>query len=131
MSRAMRSAPCVVSVADHTGWAHLVCVAARGRTPAVIERRRVTLIEAGLPTQPYEHDTMAMLWWWRRWRERGGGGCVCVCVWGSSRLSSARARARSGRWRLAAELWRARLGLRARARGARLAARGGGGSARL
>jgi hypothetical protein len=49
-----------VSVADHTGWAHLVCVAANGRVPAVIERRRVTLIDRGLPTQPYEHDTVAM-----------------------------------------------------------------------
>jgi histone H3/H4 len=28
--------------------------------PEVIERRRVTLIERGLPTQPYEHDTRAM-----------------------------------------------------------------------
>jgi len=49
-----------VSVAEHTGWAHLVCVAAHGRVPAVIERRRVTLIDPGLPTQPYEHDTMAL-----------------------------------------------------------------------
>ena len=55
MSRA-----CVVSVAEHTGWAHLVCVAAHGRVPTVIERRRVTLIDRGLPTQPYEHDTLAM-----------------------------------------------------------------------
>jgi hypothetical protein len=60
VSRAVRSAPCVVSVAEHTGWAHLVCVAAHGRVPAVIDRRRVTLIDPGLPTQPYEHDTMAM-----------------------------------------------------------------------
>jgi len=60
VSRAVRRAPCVVSVAEHTGWAHLVCVAAHGRVPAVIERRRVTLIDPGLPTQPYEHDTMAM-----------------------------------------------------------------------
>jgi hypothetical protein len=60
MSRVVRRAPCVVSVAEHTGWAHLVCVAAHGRVPAVIERRRVTLIDPGLPTQPYEHDTMAM-----------------------------------------------------------------------
>jgi hypothetical protein len=57
---AMKRAPCVVSVADHTGWAHLVCVSARGTVPEVVERRRVTLIEPGLPTQPYEHDTMAM-----------------------------------------------------------------------
>ena len=56
----MRGAPCVVSVAEHTGWAHLVCVAASGRMPAVIERRRVTLIDSGLPRQPYEHDSTAM-----------------------------------------------------------------------
>ena len=56
----MRPAPCVVSVADHTGWAHLVCVAARGNVPAVIARRRVALIDKGLPTLPYEHETTAM-----------------------------------------------------------------------
>jgi len=54
------TAPCVVSVAEHTGWAHLVCVAARGGVPEVVERRRVTLIDAGLPTQPYEHDSRTM-----------------------------------------------------------------------
>ena len=56
----MRSAPCVVSVAEHTGWAHVVCVAVRDRAPAVIERRRVALIDRGLPTLPYHHDTTAM-----------------------------------------------------------------------
>jgi hypothetical protein len=56
----MRGAPCVVSVAEHTGWAHLVCVAAPGRVPAVIERRRVTLIDPGLPKMPYEHESTAM-----------------------------------------------------------------------
>ncbi len=56
----IRPVPCVVSVAEHTGWAHLVCVAAHGNVPAVIERRRVALIEPGLPTMPYEHDTSAM-----------------------------------------------------------------------
>jgi hypothetical protein len=56
----MKTSPCVVSVAEHTGWAHLVCVAARTSVPEVIERRRVTLIDRGLPTQPYEHDTMVM-----------------------------------------------------------------------
>jgi hypothetical protein len=49
-----------VSVADHTGWAHVVCVAAQENVPAVIERRRITLIDPGLPTQPYEHDTTAL-----------------------------------------------------------------------
>ena len=56
----MTPAPCVVSVADHAGWAHLVCVAAHGHVPAVIERRRVALIDRGLPILPYEHDTTAM-----------------------------------------------------------------------
>ena len=56
----MRAEPCVVSVAEHTGWAHLVCVVARGNVPAVIARRRVALIDQGLPTMPYEHDTTAM-----------------------------------------------------------------------
>jgi hypothetical protein len=56
----MKDASCVVSVAEHTGWAHLVCVAAPGRVPAVIARRRVTLIDSGLPRQPYEHDSVGM-----------------------------------------------------------------------
>ena len=56
----MRPAPCVLSVAEHTGWAHIVCVAARGNVPAVIARRRVALIDKGLPTLPYEHETTAM-----------------------------------------------------------------------
>jgi hypothetical protein len=56
----MRPAPCVVSVAEHTGWTHVVCVAARGNVPAVIARRRVALIDNGLPTMPYEHETTAM-----------------------------------------------------------------------
>ena len=50
----------MVSVAEHTGWAHLVCVAAPGLVPAVIERRRVTLIDPGVPTMPYEHDSTAL-----------------------------------------------------------------------
>jgi hypothetical protein len=56
----MRGVPCVVSVAEHTGWAHLVCLAAPGLVPAVIARRRVTLIDSGLPRQPYEHDSTVL-----------------------------------------------------------------------
>ena len=56
----VRPSPCVVSVAEHIGWAHLVCVAAHGHVPAVIARRRVVLIDQGLPTMPYEHETTAM-----------------------------------------------------------------------
>src|SRR4051812_25337198 len=56
----MRPTPCVVSAAEHAGWAHLVCVAAPANVPAVIERRRVTLIAEGLPTMPYHHESIGM-----------------------------------------------------------------------
>jgi hypothetical protein len=47
-------------VAEHAGWANLVCVAAPGNVPAVVERRRVTTMDPGVPTQPYHHDSLAM-----------------------------------------------------------------------
>ena len=56
----MNATPCVVSVADHAGWAHVVCVAAPANIAAVVERRRIALIDAGLPTLPYEHDTVGL-----------------------------------------------------------------------
>lgn len=56
----MKGAPCIVSVAEHAGWAYLVCVAAVRRLPVVIERRRVRTIDAGLPNQPYHHESIGM-----------------------------------------------------------------------
>ena len=56
----MASAPVVVGVADHNGWAALVCVSVRDGLPEVIDRRRVELIEPGLPALPYEHETIGM-----------------------------------------------------------------------
>ena len=56
----MRAVPCVVSVAEHAGWAHVVCVAMAGNVPAVIERRRITLIDAGVPRMPYHHESIGM-----------------------------------------------------------------------
>jgi hypothetical protein len=56
----MGSASCVLGVAEHAGWAHVVCVAAHNDVPAVIARRRLTLIEPGLPTLPYHHEATAM-----------------------------------------------------------------------
>jgi hypothetical protein len=52
--------PVVVGVADHNGWAALVCVTVKDGSPQVIDRRRVELIEPGLPKQPYEHETVGM-----------------------------------------------------------------------
>src|SRR3954468_3754979 len=56
----MKPTPCVISVADHAGWAHSICVAAPGTVPTVVERRRLTRIDAGRPTLPYHHNTLAM-----------------------------------------------------------------------
>jgi hypothetical protein len=56
----MTQTPCVISVADHAGWANLVCVAAPDGVPAVVERRRVPTIDAGLPTMPYHHESLGM-----------------------------------------------------------------------
>ena len=50
----------VVGVADHNGWAVLVSVAAVNGEPRVVDRRRVELIEKGVPSQPYHHETLAM-----------------------------------------------------------------------
>jgi len=51
---------CVISAAEHAGWTHLLCVAAPDNVPAVVERRRVTTIDAGLPTMPYHHESIGM-----------------------------------------------------------------------
>lgn len=42
-----------VGVADHSGWAVLVAVAAIGGVPAVVDRRRVEVVDGDLPRQPY------------------------------------------------------------------------------
>jgi len=56
----LNSTPSVLSVADHAGWAHFMCLAAPKGVPAVIERRRVSTIDAGLPTMPYHHESLGM-----------------------------------------------------------------------
>ncbi|HKT80097.1 MAG TPA: hypothetical protein VJP86_07735 [Vicinamibacterales bacterium] len=56
----MKTSPCVISVADHAGWAYALCVAAPSGIPAVVERRRLTLIDAGLPTMPYHHESLGL-----------------------------------------------------------------------
>src|SRR5436309_4443152 len=52
--------PVVVGVADHSGWAILVSAAAVNGQPTVVDRRRVRLIEKGVPNQPYHHETLAL-----------------------------------------------------------------------
>jgi len=50
----------VLGIADHGGWAVCVTVAANRGVPAIVDRRRIELIEPGVPSQPYHHDTVRM-----------------------------------------------------------------------
>src|SRR4051812_33101192 len=52
--------PLVIGIADHNGWAVLVSTAALNGEPAVADRRRVDLVEPGVPSQPYHHETLAL-----------------------------------------------------------------------
>ncbi len=52
--------PCVITVAEHAGWAHLLGVAAPRALPIVVDRRRVTTIDPGLPTMPYHHESLGL-----------------------------------------------------------------------
>lgn len=47
-----------LAVARHNGWAWFVTVASRGTDFEVVDRRRVELIEADQPKQPYHHDAL-------------------------------------------------------------------------
>ncbi len=46
----------VAGISQHRGWAVVVSVAVRDGEPVVADRRRVELIDAGMPSQPYHHE---------------------------------------------------------------------------
>ncbi len=50
--------PAVVGIADHRGWATLVCVGTREGLPVVLDRRRVDLVAPDLPSQPRHHEAV-------------------------------------------------------------------------
>jgi len=52
----MVEAKAVAGISDHAGWAVAVCVA----NGEVIDRRRIELIEPGLPNMPYHHDAQGL-----------------------------------------------------------------------
>jgi hypothetical protein len=51
------SADAIIGVSDHSGWAVLVTVTADG---TLLDRRRVELIDEGLPKLPHHHDAQAL-----------------------------------------------------------------------
>ena len=50
----------ITGIADHTGWAIFVTVAARKAEPIIVDRRRVPLIGAGIPDNPYHHESLEL-----------------------------------------------------------------------
>jgi predicted component of type VI protein secretion system len=51
----------VVGIEDHYAWANLLSVAADGADVQLLDRRRVVLLDPGLPASPYHGDTIGML----------------------------------------------------------------------
>jgi hypothetical protein len=56
MTRTKKPATAVVGVADHCGWAVLMTVA----DGALLDRRRVELVDDGLPSLPHHHECQAL-----------------------------------------------------------------------
>ena len=50
----------VTGASDHYGRAELVTLAARDAVPVFLDRRRVELIDEGLPNAPYHHEALAL-----------------------------------------------------------------------
>lgn len=50
----------VTGISDHYGWADFVTLTLRDRAAVILDRRRVQLIEAGLPSAPYHHEALEL-----------------------------------------------------------------------
>ena len=53
-------ADAVIGAVDHYARAELVTLALRDAAPVFVDRRRVVLIDAGLPSAPYHHEALAL-----------------------------------------------------------------------
>lgn len=50
----------VVGISDHIGWAELVTVTLRRGTPVLLDRWRVALVDEGLASAPYHHESLEL-----------------------------------------------------------------------
>ena len=50
----------VTGISDHIGWAECVTIRWTDAGPAIVERRREELIDAGVPSAPYHHEGLAL-----------------------------------------------------------------------
>jgi hypothetical protein len=49
-----------IGIEDHYAWANLVSVTTSGPNEILLDRRRVELLDRGLPASPYHHETLQM-----------------------------------------------------------------------
>ncbi|MYD88420.1 MAG: hypothetical protein F4Y14_21025 [Acidobacteria bacterium] len=56
----MSFAEAAIGASDHYGRAELVTLAVRDAVPVFLDRRRVELIDNGLPSAPYHHEALAL-----------------------------------------------------------------------
>ena len=59
-SSSMSVANAVIGAADHYARAELVTLALRDAAPVFLDRRRVVLIDKGLPSAPYHHEALEL-----------------------------------------------------------------------
>ena len=52
--------PMVLGIDDHNGWANFISVCMDRDMPRVIDNLWVSLLEEGIPNQPYHHETLDM-----------------------------------------------------------------------
>jgi hypothetical protein len=50
----------VTGISDHIGWAEFVTIGVQDEIPVILDRRRVELIQAGIPSAPYHHEGLAL-----------------------------------------------------------------------
>lgn len=50
----------VIGIEDHYAWANLVSVTISGALEVLLDRRRVELLDPGLPTAPFHRDTLGI-----------------------------------------------------------------------
>jgi len=50
----------VIGATDHIGWAELVTLGSRAGAPILLDRRRVELVDARLPSAPYHHECLEL-----------------------------------------------------------------------
>lgn len=83
MTKKPKSIPFVAGVADHSGWAIVVTAQGDG---TFVDRRRIELVESGLPSMPHHHEgqqlpldeAVALVGRVRASAERGAHACLAA-----------------------------------------------------